>query len=102
MSLVVDFLSAEVPDVGAEGGAVRLIEFPLNYVDAFGGSLIGFDFEFGILEFFNKGCFSGFPFTDDEEFCFVEGRSIVRVLGFEVEVEDSFTIAWTTEPFLTS
>ena len=49
MRLVVDFLSAEVPDVGAEGRAVVLIEFPLNYVDAFGGILIGFEFEVWIL-----------------------------------------------------
>ena len=86
-------MSAEVPDVSAEGGAVKLIEFPLNYVDAFGGFLIGFEFEFRILKFFSKGSFSGFAFADDEEFCFVKGRSIVRVLGFEVEVKDSFTIA---------
>ena len=99
MSLVVDFLSAEVPDVGAEGGAVRLIEFPLNYVDAFGGSLIGFDFELGILKFFSKGSFSGFAFADDEEFCFVERCSIVRILGFEVEVKDSLAIAYLSISF---
>ena len=93
MGVVHDFLSAEVPDVSAEGGAVRLIEFPLNYVDAFGGSLIGFDFEFGILEFFSKGCFSGFAFTDDGEFCFVGRCSIVRVLSLEVEVKDGFAVA---------
>ena len=93
MGVVHDFLSAEVPDIGAEGRAVELIEFPPNYVDAFGGFLIEFEFEIGILKFFSKGCFSGFPFANDEEFCFVEGGSIVRVLSFEVEVEDGFTIA---------
>ena len=96
MGVVHDFLSAEVPDVSAEGGAVRLIEVPLNYVDAFSGFLIRFEFKFGILKFFSKGCFSGFAFTDDEEFCFVEGRSIVRVSGFEVKVKDSFAIARTS------
>ena len=93
MGVVHDFLSAEVPDVSAEGGAVELIEFPLNYVDAFGGFLIEFEFKVGILKFFSKGCFSGFAFTDDEEFCFVEGCAIVRVLGLEIEVKDSLTIA---------
>ena len=86
-------MSAEVPDVSAEGGAVELIEFPLNYVDAFGGFLIGFEFEFRILKFFSKGSFSGFAFADDEEFCLVEGCSIVRVLGLEIEVKDSLAIA---------
>ena len=59
-------MSAEIPDVGTKGGAIKLIEFPLNYVDAFGGCLIGFEFEFRILKFFSKGCFSSFAFTDDE------------------------------------
>lgn len=93
MGVVHDFLSAEVPDVSAEGGAIKLIEFPLNYVNAFGGFLIRFEFKVGVLKFVGKGCFSGFAFADDEEFCFVEGCSIVRVLGFEVEVKDSLTIA---------
>ena len=96
MGLVVDCLSAEIPDVGTKGGAIKLIEFPLNYVDAFGGFLIGFEFEFRILKFFSKGSFSGFAFADDEEFGFVEGCSIVRVLGFEVEVKDSLAIARTS------
>ena len=68
-------MSAEVPDVSAEGGAVRLIEFPLNYVDAFSGFLVDFEFKVGILKFFRKSCFPGFAFADDEEFGFVEGRS---------------------------
>ena len=101
MGLVVDFLSAEVPDVGAEGGAVGLIEFPLDYVDAFGRFLIRFEFEVGVLKFFRKGCFSGFAFANDKEFCFVEGRS-VRVLCLEVEVQDSLTIARTSPWNITS
>ena len=75
VGVVHDCLSAEIPDVGTKGGAIKLIEFPLNYVDAFGGFLIGFEFEFRILKFSSKGSFSGFAFADDEEFGFVEGRS---------------------------
>ena len=93
MGVVHDFLSAEVPNVGAEGRAVRLLKFPPNYVDAFGGLLIGFEFEFGILKFFREGCFSSFAFADDEKFCFVEGCSIVWVLGLEVKIQNSLEIA---------
>ena len=88
-----DCLSAEVPDVGAEGGAVRLSKFPPNDVDAFGRFLIRFEFKVGILKLFSKGCFSGFAFTDDGEFCFVGRCSIVRVLSLEVEVKDGFAVA---------
>ena len=102
MGVVHDCLSAEIPDVGTKGGAIKLIEFPLNYVDAFGGFLIEFEFKVGILKFFSKGCFSGFPFADDEEFCFVERCSIVRVLGFEVEVQNSLAIARISPWIITS
>ena len=84
-------MSAKVPDVGAKGGAVELIEFPLNYVNAFSGFLIGFDFEFGILEFFGvAGEVEGEEFFEvskfSSEFAFVE-RAFVAAF-FVLDDED--------------
>ncbi len=46
VGLVVDFLSAEVPEVDAVGFAVGSLELPFEDVDALGGGIFGFGGEF--------------------------------------------------------
>ena len=89
---VVDFLSAEVPDVDAKGFAV-VWELPAADINAFGGEFLFLEFVVGVEEFFREGGFSGFTFADDEEFGLVEFFGVVGIAGLEVEVEDGSQIA---------
>lgn len=74
VGLVVDFLSAEVPNVDFVVFAVGACEFPVEDVDAFGGDVFGFGFEIvvGVDKFVGKTSFTRTAFADDQEFGFVE------------------------------
>ena len=73
MGLVVDFLSAEVPNVDFVVFAVGTCEFPFEDVDAFGGGVFGFGFKIvvGVDEFVGKTGFTRTAFADKNKFCFI-------------------------------
>lgn len=95
VGLVVDFLSAEVPNVDFVVFAVGACEFPVEDVDAFGGDIFGFGFEIvvGVNKFVGKTGFPATAFADDQEFGFVDVLGSIGVAGGEVVVEDGFRIS---------
>ncbi|PZO37058.1 MAG: hypothetical protein DCF19_19720 [Pseudanabaena frigida] len=78
MGGVIDFLTAEVPDVDSECFTIVEGEFPLLDFDAF-GTVFFSEFIIGINDFISKGGFTCAAFADNQEFCFVE---IVYAFGF--------------------
>ena len=73
VGLVIDFLSAEVPNVDFVVFAVGTCEFPFEDVDAFGGGVFGFGFKIvvGVDEFVGKTGFTRTAFADKNKFCFI-------------------------------
>lgn len=90
VGLVVDFLSAEVPNVDFVVFAVGACEFPVEDVDALGGDVFGFGFEIvvGVDEFVGKTGFAATAFANDQEFCFVESLGFVGIASGEVVIEN--------------
>jgi hypothetical protein len=82
VSGMVYFLSAEVPEVNAEGVAARMLEVKTEYINPFSGWFGGsaaFEFEdvVGVNQFVGKASFSGSAFTNYEELSFV---IVIRIL----------------------
>ena len=90
VGLMINLLSAKVPDVDPIALLIAPGKFPSEDVDALSRGVGGFrgQFVIRVKQFTRKASFSGAAFTHDEDLGFVEMSGFAGVLRAEVVVQD--------------